>query len=237
MLRVGLTGGIGSGKSEVARRLVAHGAVLIDADVAAREVVVPGSRGLKRIVVAFSEEVLSPDGSLDRARLGQIVFKDPELRAKLNAIVHPLVRQWMLAAERTAVQAADPPGPIIVHDVPLLAESRGKGGFDLVIVVDVPPELQIERLISQRGTTPDQARARMNAQASREQRLKVADIVIDNSGSLANLDRRVAALWADLQQADLQQADLQQADLQQADLQQADLQRADLQRRAEPSPP
>ena len=232
MLRVGLTGGIGSGKSEVARRLVAHGAVLIDADVAAREVVVPGSRGLKRIVVAFSEEVLSPDGSLDRARLGQIVFKDPELRAKLNAIVHPLVRQWMLAAERTAVQAADPPGPIIVHDVPLLAESRGKGGFDLVIVVDVPPELQIERLISQRGTTPDQARARMNAQASREQRLKVADIVIDNSGSLANLDRRVAALWADLQRADLQRADLQRADLQQADLQQADLQR-----RAEPSPP
>ena len=227
MLRVGLTGGIGSGKSEVARRLVAHGAVLIDADVAAREVVVPGSRGLKRIVVAFGEEVLSPDGSLDRARLGQIVFKDPELRAKLNAIVHPLVRQWMLAAERTAVQAADPPGPIIVHDVPLLAESRGKGGFDLVIVVDVPPELQIERLISQRGTTPDQARARMNAQASREQRLKVADIVIDNSGSLADLDRRVAGLWADLQRADLQRADLQRADLQ----------RADLQRRAEPSPP
>ena len=212
MLRVGLTGGIGSGKSEVARRLVAHGAVLIDADVAAREVVVPGSRGLKRIVVAFGEEVLSPDGSLDRPRLGQIVFKDPELRAKLNAIVHPLVRQWMLSAERTAVQAADPPGPIIVHDVPLLAESRGKGGFDLVIVVDVPPELQIERLISQRGTTPDQARARMNAQASREQRLKVADIVIDNSGSLADLNRRVAGLWADLQ-------------------------RADLQRRAEPSPP
>jgi dephospho-CoA kinase len=199
VLRVGLTGGIGSGKSEVARRLVAHGAVLIDADVAAREVVVPGSRGLKRIVVAFGDEVLSPDGSLDRARLGEIVFKDPELRAKLNAIVHPLVRQWMLAAERTAVQAADPPGPIIVHDVPLLAESRGKGGFDLVIVVDVPPELQIERLISQRGTTPDQVRARMNAQASQEQRLKVADIVIDNSGSLADLDRRVAALWADLQ--------------------------------------
>jgi dephospho-CoA kinase len=227
VLRVGLTGGIGSGKSEVARRLVAHGAVLIDADVAAREVVVPGSRGLKRIVVAFGEEVLSPDGSLDRARLGQIVFKDPELRAKLNAIVHPLVRQWMLAAERTAVQAADPPGPIIVHDVPLLAESRGKGGFDLVIVVDVPPELQIERLISQRGTTPDQARARMNAQASREQRLKVADIVIDNSGSLADLNRRVAGLWADLQRADLQRADLQRADLQ----------RADLQRRAEPSPP
>ena len=199
MLRVGLTGGIGSGKSEVARRLVAHGAVLIDADVAAREVVVPGSRGLKRIVAAFGDDVLSPDGSLDRARLGEIVFKDPQLRAQLNAIVHPLVRQWMLAAERTAVQAADPPGPIIVHDVPLLVESRGKGGFDLVIVVDVPPEVQIERLVSQRGMTPDQAGARMNAQASRERRLEVADIVIDNSGSLADLDRRLAAVWADLQ--------------------------------------
>ena len=199
MLRVGLTGGIGSGKSEVARRLVARGAVLIDADLAAREVVVPGSGGLKRIVAAFGDDVLGPDGSLDRARLGEIVFKDPELRAKLNAIVHPLVRQWMLAAERTALQAADPPGPIMVHDVPLLAESRGKGGFDLVIVVDVPPELQIERLVSQRGMTPDQAGARMNAQASREQRLEVADIVIDNSGSLDDLDHRVAEVWADLQ--------------------------------------
>ena len=199
MLRVGLTGGIGSGKSEVARRLVAHGAVLIDADLAAREVVVPGSGGLKRIVAAFGDDVLGPDGSLDRARLGEIVFKDPQLRAQLNAIVHPLVRQWMLAAERTAVQAADPPSPVIVHDVPLLAESRGKGGFDLVIVVDVPPEVQIERLVSQRGMTPDQAGARMNAQASREQRLEVADIVIDNSGSLADLDRRLAAVWADLQ--------------------------------------
>jgi dephospho-CoA kinase len=199
VLRVGLTGGIGSGKSEVARRLVAHGAVLIDADVAAREVVVPGSRGLRRIVAAFGEEVLSPDGSLDRARLGEIVFGDPELRAKLNAIVHPLVREWMDAAERTAVQAADRRGPIAVHDVPLLAESRRKSGFDLVIVVDVPPELQVQRLVSQRGLTPDQARARMNAQASREQRLEVADVVISNSGSLDDLDHRVAEVWADLQ--------------------------------------
>jgi len=199
VLRVGLTGGIGSGKSEVARRLVAHGAVLIDADVAAREVVVPGSRGLRRIVAAFGEEVLSPDGSLDRARLGEIVFGDPELRAKLNAIVHPLVREWMDAAERTAVQAADRRGPIAVHDVPLLAESRRKSGFDLVIVVDVPPELQVQRLVSQRGLTPDQARARMNAKASREQRLEVADVVISNSGSLDDLDHRVAEVWADLQ--------------------------------------
>jgi dephospho-CoA kinase len=199
VLRVGLTGGIGSGKSEVARRLVAHGAVLIDADVAAREVVVPGSRGLSQIVAAFGNDVLSPDGSLDRARLGEIIFGDPELRAKLNGIVHPLVRDWMGAAERTAVQAADPPGPIVVHDVPLLAESRGKGGFDLVIVVDVPSELQVERLVSQRGMARGQARARMEAQASREQRLEVADIVIDNSGSLADLDHRVPEVWAELE--------------------------------------
>ena len=199
MLRVGLTGGIGSGKSEVARRLVAHGAVLIDADVAAREVVVPGSRGLNRIVAAFGNDVISPDGSLNRARLGEIVFGDPELRVKLNAIVHPLVREWMGAAERTAVQAADPPGPIVVHDVPLLAESRGKGGFDLIIVVDVPPELQIERLVSQRGMVQGQARARMEAQASREKRLQVADVVIDNSGSLDDLDHRVAEVWAEVE--------------------------------------
>ena len=203
MLRVGLTGGIGSGKSEVARRLVAHGAVLIDADVAAREVVVPGSRGLSQIVAAFGDRVLSPDGSLDRARLGEIVFGDPELRAKLNAIVHPLVREWMDAAERTAAQAAERSaaktrGPIVVHDVPLLAESRGKGGFDVVIVVDVPPELQIARLIAGRKMGPGQARDRIAAQANREDRLAIADIVIENTGTLADLDRRVDEVWAEL---------------------------------------
>lgn len=113
--------------------------------------------------------------------------------------VHPLVREWMAAAERAAVQAAGPPGPVIVHDVPLLAESRGRAGFDVVIVVDVPPELQVERLVGLRGMAPDQARARMAAQASREQRLAVADIVIDNSGSLADLDRRVDEVWASIQ--------------------------------------
>ena len=199
MLRVGLTGGIGSGKSEVARRLAERGAVLIDADVAAREVVVPGSPGLARIAAAFGEGVLRPDGSLDRERLGQKVFADPGLRATLNAIVHPLVRTWMEEAERAAVRAAPPPGPVIVHDVPLLAESRGKAGFDVVIVVDVPPELQVERLVRLRGMAADQARARMAAQASREQRLAVADIVIDNSGSLDDLDRRIAEVWADLE--------------------------------------
>jgi dephospho-CoA kinase len=199
LLRVGLTGGIGSGKSEVSRRLADHGAVLIDADVAARQVVVPGSPGLSRIASVFGDDVLRADGSLNRERLGEIVFADPGLRTKLNDIVHPLVRAWMQAAERTAVQAAGPPGPIVVHDVPLLAESRGKNAFDLVIVVDAPPEVQVERLVGQRGIPAEQARARMAAQASREQRLAVADIVIDNSGTLDDLDRRVAEVWADLQ--------------------------------------
>jgi dephospho-CoA kinase len=196
MLRVGLTGGIGSGKSEVSRRLAAHGAAIIDADVAAREVVVPGSPGLARIAEAFGGEVLRPDGSLDRDRLGQMVFGDAELRSRLNAIVHPLVRDWMRDAESAAVQAGS---QVVVHDVPLLAESRGKDGFDLVIVVDAPPGLQISRLVEQRGMTPDQARARMAAQASRDQRLAVADIVIDNSGTLEDLDRRVAETWKELE--------------------------------------
>jgi dephospho-CoA kinase len=197
LLRVGLTGGIGSGKSEVARRLAEHGAVLIDADVAARAVVVPGSPGLAQVAAAFGDSVLRPDGSLNRERLGEIVFGDPGLRARLNAIVHPLVREWMQEAERTAVQADS--NAIVVHDVPLLAESRGKAGFDAVIVVDVPPDLQLERLVSQRGMPAEQARARMAAQASREQRLAVADIVIDNSGSLDDLDLRVTEIWADLE--------------------------------------
>jgi dephospho-CoA kinase len=197
VLRAGLTGGIGSGKSEVAKRLAALGAVIIDADVAARAVVAPGTPGLARVAEAFGVGVLGPDGALDRERLGAIVFRDPASRATLNAIVHPLVGQWMRAADRAAVDAAHG-DVVIVHDVPLLAENRRAGDFDLVIVVDVPPELQLERLVSLRGMTPDQARARMAAQASREQRLMVADLVIDNSGTLADLDRRVAEIWADL---------------------------------------
>jgi dephospho-CoA kinase len=198
MLRAGLTGGIGSGKSEVSRRLAAHGAVVIDADVAARAVVAPGTPGLAQVVEAFGAEVVGPDGALDRDRLGAIVFRDPASRTTLNAIVHPLVGRWMRAAERAAVDAAGG-DLIIVHDVPLLAENGRAGDFDLVIVVDVPPELQLERLVGQRGMSPDQARARMAAQASRPQRLAVADLVIDNSGSLADLDHRVAEVWADLQ--------------------------------------
>jgi dephospho-CoA kinase len=198
VLRVGLTGGIGSGKSEVSRRLAALGAVIIDADVAARRVVDPGTPGLAQIAEAFGPGVLRPDGALDRERLGGIVFSDPAQLAKLNAITHPLIVEWMQAAERTAAEATDG-DLIVVYDVALIAESGRWADYDLVIVVDVPPEVQVDRLVSQRGMAPDQARARMAAQASRDQRLAVADLVIDNSGSLDDLDRRVAEVWADLE--------------------------------------
>jgi dephospho-CoA kinase len=197
MLRVGLTGGIGSGKSAVSERLAALGAVVIDADKAARAVVEPGTPGLTRIAEAFGPGVLGEDGSLDRVKLAGIVFGDDAARTRLNAIVHPLVQEHMRAAEEAATTAGGP-GAVIVHDIPLLAEGGRSAGFDLVIVVDAPPEVQVERLVGQRGMAADQARARMAAQATREQRLAIADIVIDNSGTLADLDRRVAQVWADL---------------------------------------
>lgn len=197
MLRVGLTGGIGSGKSEVSKRLAAHGAVVLDADKAAREVVEPGTPGLGQIAAAFGTQVLRPDGSLDRATLAGIVFADEAARARLNGIVHPLVHEWMRAAEAEAV-AASGDDVVVVHDVPLLAEGGRAGEFDLVIVVDVPPDVQVERLAGVRGMTPEQARARMAAQATREDRLAVADIVIENSGTLEDLDKRVTDVWTDL---------------------------------------
>lgn len=197
MLRVGLTGGIGSGKSEVCRRLAALGAVVLDADVAAREVVEPGTPGLARITQTFGPGVLRSDGSLDRAKLAAIVFADDAARARLNAIVHPLVHERMRAAEAAAVRSGGD-DVVVVHDVPLLAEGDRSAEFDLVIVVDVPPDVQVGRLSSQRGMPAEQARARMAAQASREQRLAVAGIVIDNSGTLDDLDRRVSEVWADL---------------------------------------
>jgi dephospho-CoA kinase len=198
MLRVGLTGGIGAGKSEVSRRLAELGAVVIDADKGAREVVEPGTPGLAQIVAAFGEGVLLADGALDRAGLAAIVFADPDKLATLNSITHPLIHQWVQDREDTALRDGGP-GTVIVHDVPLLAEGlRTSAGFDVVIVVDVPAELQIERLTTQRGMAADQAAARMAAQAAREQRLEIADVVIDNSGTLADLDERVAEVWAEL---------------------------------------
>jgi dephospho-CoA kinase len=197
VLRVGLTGGIGSGKSAVAERLAALGAVVLDADKAARAVVEPGTPGLAEITETFGAGVLTRDGSLDRAKLAGIVFSDEAARGKLNAITHPLVGKHIQAAEAAAVEAGGP-GTIVVHDIPLLAEGRGSAGFDVVIVVDVPAEVQVSRLAG-RGLPEDQARARMAAQATREQRLAIADFVIDNSGTLEDLDRRVAEVWADLQ--------------------------------------
>lgn len=193
MLRVGLTGGIGSGKSEVSRRLATYGAVVIDADDVAREVVAPGTPGLAEVASEFGPDVVRGDGSLDRARLGELVFADEGLRRKLNAIVHPRVRERMAELERQAGDA-----PVIVHDVPLLAENQLAGGYDLVVVVDVPARIQLDRLARERGMPREQAQARMRAQATREDRLAVADIVVDNSGSLAELDREVGDLWAEL---------------------------------------
>lgn len=193
MLRVGLTGGIGAGKSEVSRRLAAQGAVIIDADAAARDVVAPGTPGLTEVIEAFGPGVLLPDGTLDRARLGGLVFADPEQRARLNEIIHPRVGARMSELE----QAADPTA-IVVHDVPLITENGLASAYDVVVVVDVPPRTQIDRLVKQRGMTRDQAKARIAAQATREQRLAIADMVVDNSGSLTELDRQVGDLWAEL---------------------------------------
>jgi dephospho-CoA kinase len=198
VLRVGLTGGIASGKSEVARRLASHGAVIIDGDVGARVVVEPGTRGLAMVAEAFGPGVLRPDGSLDRQRLGETVFGDPAALAKLNDILHPLIWAWMDAEDEAAADAATG-DLIIVHDNPLLIEANRTHTVDLVIVVDIPPEVQVERMVSTRRMTPDQARARIAAQASREQRLAAADIVIETSGTLEDQDRRVAEVWADLQ--------------------------------------
>lgn len=193
MLKVGLTGGIGAGKSEVSRLLVAYGAVLIDADRIAREVVAPGTPGLAAVVEAFGEDVLGADGSLDRPKLGSIVFTDPEKLAVLNEIVHPLVGR-----RSRELETAAPDDSVVIHDVPLLAENALAALYDLVIVVDASPETQLDRLVRLRGMTEDDARARMAAQATREKRLAIADIVIDNDVPLEALERRARDVWAEL---------------------------------------
>ena len=190
---MGLTGGIGAGKSEVARRLVARGAVLIDGDAIAREVVRPGTPGLAAIVAEFGEEVLLPDGGLDRPGLGRVVFTDPEKLAKLNAITHPLIGS---RSQELFEQA--PQDGIIVYDMPLLTENNLASLHDAVIVVDVPVETQLRRLVELRGMTEEDARSRIAAQATREQRRAIADFVIDNTGSLAALDARIDEIWTEL---------------------------------------
>lgn len=192
-MRIGLTGGVASGKSTVASLLVEEGAVLIDADALAREVVAKGTPGLAAVVDEFGPELLTADGELDRPRMGELVFQDEGARRRLEAIVHPLV-----FARITALEAAAPAGALVVHDIPLLAESGRADTFDAVLVVDAPPELQVERMLRDRGWSRADAESRIAAQATREQRLAIATHVIDNTGTLDDLRARVAEVVATL---------------------------------------
>ena len=194
---IALTGGIGSGKSTVAALLRAHGAVVVDADAIAREVVEPGRPALAEIVEAFGPGVLAEDGSLDRQALGRIVFADPRQREALEAITHPRI-----AARSAELIAAAPSGSVVVYDMPLLVEQGGEGlrSWDAVVVVDAPDDTRLARLVG-RGMSAEDARARMAAQASREARLAVADYVVDNSGSVEDLAGQVDRLWAELHAA------------------------------------
>jgi dephospho-CoA kinase len=193
VVTVGLTGGIGAGKSTVSRLLASYGAVVVDADALAREAVAPGTPGLAQVVAEFGPEVLAPDGSLDRTRLGRQVFAEPEQLARLNDIIHPYV-----AARRDEVLAQAPAGAVVVVDVPLLVEIGRQDDYDVVVVVDASEQSQLRRLVEGRGMEEEQARARMAAQASREQRLAAADVVISNDGDLDALRSQVERLWADL---------------------------------------
>jgi len=190
-MRIALTGGIGSGKSTVARMLAARGAVVVDADAIAREIVEPGQPALQEIREAFGPEVVAPDGTLDRARLAAIVFADADALARLNAITHPRI------AERSAeLLASAPADAVVVYDMPLLVEQGGEAlrGWDRIVVVDAPDEVRLERLVA-RGLEREDAERRLRAQATREQRLAVADVVLDNSGDLVALESAVDGLW------------------------------------------
>lgn len=195
VLRVGLTGGIGSGKSTVTALLAARGAVIVDADLIARAVVAPGTPGLAAVVSAFGPEALRPDGLLDREGLGRRVFADPAALARLNAIVHPLVG----AESARQLRAAEAAGAqVVVHDVPLLVENDLQGEYDAVVVVSAQPETALHRLVHQRGLTETDARARVAAQLPLASKLAVATHVIDNDGPLEELAGQVDRLWSDL---------------------------------------
>lgn len=191
--RVGLTGGIASGKSTVSAMLAELGAVVIDADALAREVVQSGTPGLEAVVAEFGTSLLTGDGELDRAAMGSLVFADAAARQRLEAIVHPVVFERMVALEGAAGE-----DDLVVHDIPLLAEGTRADTFDAVVVVDCPPELQVARMLSERGWTREDAESRIAAQATREQRLAIATHVIENTGSLDQLRDRVVAVFVDL---------------------------------------
>ncbi|GGV15890.1 MULTISPECIES: dephospho-CoA kinase [Streptomycetaceae] len=193
MLKIGLTGGIGAGKSEVSRLFASYGAVVVDADLIAREVVAPGTEGLAAVLAEFGPGVLRADGELDRPALGALVFADQDRLRALNAIVHPLVR-----ARSAELEEAAAPDAVVVHDVPLLAENGLAPLYDLVVVVDAADEVRLDRLVRLRGMAEAEATARMAAQATREARLAVADLVIDNSGPLEALAPRVREVWDEL---------------------------------------
>lgn len=188
-----MTGGIASGKSEVSQMFADLGAVIIDSDVLAREVVEPGTPALRRIVARFGKGVLNEDGSLNRAALGEIVFNDEVARADLNAIVHPAIR-----ARSAELTLQGPPLAQIIHVIPLLVETEQVDDYDIVIVVDCPEELQIKRLMERNGYTLAQARARVDAQASRVMRIEYADVIIDNSGDRESLRAQVEEVWRKL---------------------------------------
>jgi dephospho-CoA kinase len=190
VLRVGLTGGIGSGKSTVARRLVEHGAGLVDADVIAREVVAPGTPGLRAVLAEFGGNLQAPDGSLDRAALARVVFGDESRRQALNAIVHPLV-----ASRRSELVAAMPPETVVVEDIPLLVENNLGARFHLVVVVHAAAKERVRRLVAERGMDADDAWARVGSQIDDEARRAAADVWLDNSRSIGELLAAVDALW------------------------------------------
>ena len=189
---VGLTGGIGAGKTAVARRLAAHGAVVIDADRLAHEAVGAGSEGLAEVVASFGSHALDPEGNLDRAAMSRLVFADRDARRRLEGIIHPRVR-----AETARIIDSAVPDAVIVNDVPLLVEAGLAGAYDLVIVVLADEATRVGRLAADRGMTADEAYARIRAQASDEQRRAVADVVLVNDGSLADLEAAVDEVWID----------------------------------------
>lgn len=194
---IALTGGIASGKSTIAARLAAHGAVIVDADVLVREIQAPGSPVLDQIATTFGADVIVGDGSLDRARLGRHVFGHPEKLAALNAIVHPAVRAR--SQELFDEARSHDPDAVIVYDVPLLVEAGGDDQWDLVVVAHAPAPVRVERLVTERGMSLHDARARIASQVSDDDRLAVADVVIDTAGTLAETEAQVDALWERLQ--------------------------------------
>lgn len=204
MIKIGLTGGIAAGKSVAAARFAELGAVVIDHDVLAREVVAPGTVGLDRVVDAFGVEVLDDAGALDRAALGHMVFGNHEALARLNAIMHPEIGR--LAAEREAAAGAGDAGAVVVHDIPLLVETGQEDAFHILVVVDAPADLRIRRLVESRGLTLPQARQRVALQATDETRRAAADVLLPGAGSEGELRAAVDALWARLQDEVSQEA-------------------------------